>query len=345
MTPGQIEAWALDVVERVRRHELIEDSRVEAKARFIDPAKAARRLAGHANASGGVPVLWLFGLDETEGVVPLDPIDYAAWWESVQAEFDEVSPDETAIIVPTEEGPVVAVLFRTERAPFIVRNPLYGNAKGEVVGWEVPWRDGTRVRTARRWDLIRLLSPLATMPEVLVFGGFLTYGHDSAGTGSWYLSLDLYVDVPVGETLVVADHRLAVDVRWPDWNLPLVDTKLYGAENGVVALVNRGREGPPAFAVRGQGQVIISGPGPVGLLARGSREYSIPVALEQCVVTATFVASRSSRESSFSARLVPVKPGKDEIARWIVSQEGQEGRREDRRVVTDEEGDWRYADD
>lgn len=68
-SPEQVEAWVLSIVDRVRKKQRIEDDRVELKAEWPEIAKAARRVAGHANASGGDSVLWIIGLNEERGVV------------------------------------------------------------------------------------------------------------------------------------------------------------------------------------------------------------------------------------------------------------------------------------
>ena len=49
----------------------------------------------------------------------------------------------------------MALLFETDRAPFVVRYPSDGQGSHEV-----PWRDGTGVRTARRSDLLSILVPI-----------------------------------------------------------------------------------------------------------------------------------------------------------------------------------------
>lgn len=344
----QVEAWALEVVDRVRRGEPIEDTRVELKAALGEPEKLARRIAGHANASRGASILWLFGVDEESGVVGCAKAEFTEWWAKVSRQFDELPPEPLDLVVPTEDGPVVAVLFETDRAPFVVRNPLYG--KGGSVELEVPWREGTATRTARRRDLIRLLAPITSSIDVVVFGGFLSYGQKvPSGEGEWHLSLDLYIDAPVGEVIVVPDHELVVDVAFDEWSMPMLDASLHGRHGRGVSAVLGSRYGPrqeaPEFIERGDGQAIITGPGKASLWAKGLLEPDEPTPLETCHATVSFTAMRASRETRFTARLVPVKPGKDETARWIVSDAPGGERRQDRRVVFDEEGDWSHAED
>lgn len=52
MKTSDIERWALRVIDRVRRNERVEDSSLELKSTWPnDPWKAARQIAGHANAA------------------------------------------------------------------------------------------------------------------------------------------------------------------------------------------------------------------------------------------------------------------------------------------------------
>jgi hypothetical protein len=92
MNKTQIEAWALSIIDRVRADQPIEDSRVELKSEWIEAVKAARRIAGHANAARGEPILWLIGVDEEKGVVGAKQEELANWYSAVQNQFDELAP-------------------------------------------------------------------------------------------------------------------------------------------------------------------------------------------------------------------------------------------------------------
>jgi hypothetical protein len=82
MRAHEIESWALATIDRVVRNQPVEDSRVELKAEWPrDPSRAARRLAGHANAARQEPILWLIGVDEGARSVPgADYANLAFWW-------------------------------------------------------------------------------------------------------------------------------------------------------------------------------------------------------------------------------------------------------------------------
>lgn len=161
-------------MDAVHEGNSVEDSRVELKGDWIEPHKAARRLAGHANSARGEPILWIIGLDEQVGVVDLDHDDLAEWVPQVEAYFDGISPSLTELVVPTENGPVLALAFETDRAPFVTKNPVFGQPGGGPVAWEVPWREGTAVRSATRAELIRLLAPLEAFPDITVLGASVT---------------------------------------------------------------------------------------------------------------------------------------------------------------------------
>lgn len=180
MKNSQIERWALEIIDRVEAHQPIEDSRVELKAKWPDdPAKAARRIAGHANAARGEHILWLIGVDEENGVLGVDYREMTDWFAGVSKQFDGLAPRCYDLNVPTGKGrTVVALLFETDRAPFVVVNPAFGNTKGEGVRFEVPWREGTQVRTATRSDLIRLFSDTEVLQSLL---RELEYNEEVAG--------------------------------------------------------------------------------------------------------------------------------------------------------------------
>lgn len=173
MTRLQLEAWVLSIYDSVKTGVLVEDSRVELKAGWIQEEKAARRIAGHANASMGEQILWIIGIDEKEGVVELDQNEFSNWWASVSSYFNGDAPSVENFVVHTEDGSVMALLMDSSAAPFVVKNPMYGKPGAGSVEYEVPWREGTSIRSARRPDLIRLLSPIQLLPEVEVLSATL----------------------------------------------------------------------------------------------------------------------------------------------------------------------------
>ncbi|HEX2452537.1 MAG TPA: hypothetical protein VHI99_02490 [Vicinamibacterales bacterium] len=217
MRPSQIEAWVLQIVDRVNAGQKVEDSRVELKAEWPEPRPAARRVAGHANASGGEPILWIIGLDEKKGVQAFQPQDVSTWSAQFSVEFDSIAPSLRELNVPTVSGELIALLFDTSRSPYVVKNPAHGQTGGGPVSWEVPWREGTSVRTARREDLLRILVPLESLPHVEVLSGALNVSPVTVRRDGlkekplgWSLWLSMYF-TPTGTTRIVLPfHHVSI---------------------------------------------------------------------------------------------------------------------------------------
>lgn len=103
MNSLQIESWALRVIDCVNASQSNEDFRVELKRELPEPNKIARRIAGHANAARGEPILWLIGVDQKDGVVGADDKDLANWYPAVKSQFDEIAPALTDLNVPVQQ--------------------------------------------------------------------------------------------------------------------------------------------------------------------------------------------------------------------------------------------------
>jgi len=199
----EIESWALRVIDQVKRGQPSEDDRVELKAEWPgDAVRAARRIAGHANAAFGEPILWLIGLDEERGVIGASQQELGSWCPRVKSCFDGPVPDFHVVNVFVDDKTVVALLFETERVPFLVKNPAYGSGPGPVE-LEVPWREGTSTRSARHSDLIRVLSPLQRLPTVDVISGRVRCCPNEQTTNGrttyvlrWEVDLSLYLVPP-----------------------------------------------------------------------------------------------------------------------------------------------------
>ncbi|MBN1261349.1 MAG: ATP-binding protein, partial [Anaerolineae bacterium] len=212
MRPYQIEGWVLDIVDRVKTGQPIEDSRVELKATWIEPDRAARRIAGHANAARGAPILWVIGVDEDSGIVGASQEELANWYPQVKAQFDGIAPTLSHYNIPAEGRTVVALYFETDRAPYVVKNLAYGQKGGGPVSLEVPWREGTSTRSATRADLLRILIPLQPLPSFEILGGSLTaeeLERQERPALRWSLEFDLYVTTLGKEATVIPFHKCA----------------------------------------------------------------------------------------------------------------------------------------
>jgi hypothetical protein len=85
MKKQEIEFKVLDIIERLEKGQPIEDDMIELKAEWPrDHFRAARRIAAHANAARGEPIMWLIGIDEKKGVVGADFEELSIWFAKVR---------------------------------------------------------------------------------------------------------------------------------------------------------------------------------------------------------------------------------------------------------------------
>ena len=210
MRKSELEGRLLQLADRVEANQPIEDSFVELKSEWIPPERAARRLAGHCNAAGGIPIIWAIGLDEERGVVGATDEEFADWWARVTARFDSVAPELALhLCVPRADKTLVGLLVETDRAPYVVKNP----AGGEIAR-EVPWREGTAVRTATRENLLRLLLPFGILPDLEVLEAKLELVHENGvekskfGVLRWRCSARLYLTPQDHHILYIPNHTV-----------------------------------------------------------------------------------------------------------------------------------------
>ncbi len=231
MKRHELEAWVLELVDRALDGQPIEDDRVELKSDVIDSVRAARRLAAHANTAGGAEILWIVGIDERERrLVASEREDLASWVQQVASQFDGIAPELLDhLTVPVRGGRVVALLFDTRQPPYVVRNPAYGK-QAEVVSLEVPWREGTHTRTARRSELLRLLSPTQLLPDVEQMGAFLSvrgYGSGKVSEGlEWDLLAGGYFTPRDDRPVSFPFHRIDARVLVGSLDIHLMKTRL-----------------------------------------------------------------------------------------------------------------------
>ena len=212
----------LEIVTRVVGGGRAEDDSVECKAQWpTDADKAARRIAAISNTARGDEAMWLVGLDENgHRVEPLDQTDPANWWSAVESKFaDGIAPGIRIMNVPTEHGLVVCLHYETDRAPYVVN--LNPNKFGGLTR-EVPWRDGTRTRTAKRHELLSMMSAATAAPELEVLKCGLTFRQgatqfnirdgsvlsDVGDKRVLYLNMDLFVDSE--SRVLLPRHRWSV---------------------------------------------------------------------------------------------------------------------------------------
>src|SRR6266478_1907905 len=128
----ELEMWARQICERAAKSQPVEDSRVELKTTWLDAQKAARRLAGQANAVRSENILWLIGVDEKSGITGANHQEMSKWWPQVKTCFHGETPALLHDLNIDINGKTVAALyFDTSRFPFVIKNPDFGKKAGE----------------------------------------------------------------------------------------------------------------------------------------------------------------------------------------------------------------------
>lgn len=320
MKPFQIESWALEIIDRVEASQPIEDFRVELKSDWIPPEKAARRIAGHANASGGAPILWLIGVDEERGVTGAKHEDLADWYAKVKAQFDGLAPQLTDLNIPVEEDTVVALLFETERVPFVVKNPAFGKKGGGPVKLEVPWREGTSTRSATRADLLRLLSPLQMLPNFEVISGTLVAKYIDEGSNlRWSLKLELYAETSSEDRIVIPFHRCKVtcEVLTRNGERMTFDKVRLGPPYSHTYLIGRKPPERQSKTIDNtKDEILIYGPGKLYLYAYLTTPSMVVDIISDAKVAASLLPTNAEHPVPISVTLPWCRPEKNEAQRW-----------------------------
>jgi hypothetical protein len=224
---AKIETRVLNLIERVKAGGPQEDTITELKSEFPEEKDGARLIAAHANAAHGEPLLWVIGLCQQRGVVPFCEVDLAKWWPAVRAEFDQQAPEIERLNVLHADGPVVALVISTDRAPYVIKNPAYGSQGGGPISFEVPYREGETTRTARRSDLLKILTPYSALPKVELLGASLglTANTKLEQGRHWYTleaRADLYLEPLDDRRLVIPLHRCFAHCEVPLGSSPVL---------------------------------------------------------------------------------------------------------------------------
>lgn len=280
MNSIQIESWALRVIDCVKKSQPNEDFLVELKREWIKPEPAARRIAGHANSARGENILWLIGVDEIEGVIGASDNDLANWYPAVESCFNEIAPRMISLNIPVDGTTVVALLFETDRAPYVIKNSAYGKTGGGSTEFEVPWREGTRLRTARRSDLIRLIAPLELLPEIEILDISLTATIEgqSSYTGNHYsdelsLTAELYIVPKNRQRVVIPFHRCQVEFEIS--GIPILKAYWIGLNPAKGEYRVHGNTKPGSLTIQSTAhEIIIDDPGKISLEASSARPLS-----------------------------------------------------------------------
>jgi hypothetical protein len=342
MLSQHIEGRVLDLVERVVDGARIEDFRVECKAVWPEAAKAARQVAGHANAARGEPILWIVGLGEdAHQVTGASDIELADWWAQVTAIMDEgITPGLTPLVVPVGAGrSVVALYMTTERAPYLVKRQ---DQQGPFER-EVPWRDGNRTRSAYRRELLRLLLAAVAPPEGTVVNLELrAVPRPAVAANAAYrtpaqpehIELSLWGLVffgppggpPGGPTVVLPAHlmtgqiEVAGDQPGIDPLKPVSAAPTFHRRLGPGGTVSQVIEPHPLGVDVRLGDVYVTGPGTLRMTATGQvsiEQQDTVLAVHRFVVRFDLPVAGGERPVVLTARLQrQTDTSGDHLARW-----------------------------
>jgi hypothetical protein len=205
----QLEALVLSAVDRIRSGRKTEDSLIECKREWPEASKA-RQLAGHANSARGEEIVWIIGVDENTGEITSPAMqDLATWWPQIASRFDDqVTPELFALNVQVDEhASVTALNFTTDRAPYVVKT----GSGDDRVEREVPFRDGTRTRSAYRHELLRLLYPAAVPPPANVLYATLN-GFSHPSSTSFHLNAAIFFEQHVDQTVMLPYHWMECQI-------------------------------------------------------------------------------------------------------------------------------------
>ncbi len=254
MHATDLDAIVRDVLARIEAKQHVEDSRIELKSAWPNPQKAARRIAGHANAGRGAPVLWIIGIDEKRGLVGCEHTATHNWWAQVASYFDAVVPALRDRAVSVGGKSAVALEFGTDHAPYVVKTSQSPVTK------EIPWREATAIRTATRSELLSVFRPLRFLPSVEMIRGHLWAKSIRPPEGNELCSCSLQLEIvlsPVkGERLVIPRH-LNKGVLWTSFgtSVPLDKIKIHPHDPDSVFV----RQDQHHLAVDGGARLIVAG--------------------------------------------------------------------------------------
>jgi hypothetical protein len=215
LRPQQLEVRVLELVEVVLAGRRIEDDLVECKGQWPEPQdrRTVRQFAGAANKARGDPILWIIGLDEDgHRLTEVPEVDVTDWWQAMESRFDPPAPElEHNLVVPLGEGRAVTALrFLTDRSPYVIQCGDGSRSRDR----EVPIRDGTGTRSARRDELLRLLIPAMALPAAELLSATLTASY-SAGIQGKGDSTDvqfgarIFFEQPAGsEVVMLPAHQM-----------------------------------------------------------------------------------------------------------------------------------------
>lgn len=227
-----IELRIRDVLRVLRSTSKIEDAGVELKGTPPSPETKAGQLAGAANASGGDPIVWVFGIADDGSFVDIAGFDFDQWFAKIPSQFDGPYPEPTIAWLEEEGHGLLAVSFRTDHAPYVVKRSSNPQQR------DMPWREGSHTRSATRSELIRMLLPQARLPRIEFLGGAIAFetkpGQHPDQHGEFSFSAELFIEHADAGGIHLSQHRCAATIR--------IGEQVFTAPAGHVSLQSMERE-------------------------------------------------------------------------------------------------------
>ncbi|WP_438044078.1 hypothetical protein [Sorangium sp. So ce128] len=315
---SQLEVRVLGIIDRVKRGEPVEDSYVELKRQWPEATKEkryefTRQIAAHANAARGAQILWVIGVHERTPTIPGAGIEeLAVFLDIFKSHFDGLAPSLLeSIVVPTVDAPVVALLFDTSRAPYVLTGTDIRRPDKEV-----PWREGTSARTATREHLVRLLAPMSVRPRCDIIN--VTIGEGSAH-GDKFIScmVHVYVSVPGGGQAIFPLHMCSMTLGIPG-RTDTVDFKV----DRLLPTMHAETRKASVTVVESATETIVSGAGL--MLAHGVRTSALgKLVKSELHITTTLHALDVDSPIVLRVELSPAEPeAHTGQPRWVIKQSG-----------------------
>lgn len=303
------EAWVARVIARAKTNGPLEDALVELKATWPSPKKAARQLAGQANAAPGREVRWLIGVKEDGTVFGARREELSSWWRELRTYFDGPAPQLVERVIEFPDASSLMILeFKVTHKPYVYKPEPRGDNR------EIPWREGTGTRSATRDEVVQIVNGIADVPNVYFLNALVT-AEKSHHELHWTLNADLYIEADPSGTLVIPEKqcrgevvsdelRITVPLERFSFHMP------FGNTHQVQALPN---------------QVVYRGPDSANLLAGGMSSLP-PERIESPVgdvlVHLELWPARGDSPLVIEDTFVPTKPSEDAWAAWIKAHPG-----------------------
>jgi hypothetical protein len=223
---------------------------------------------------------------------------------------------------------VLALHFTNDRAPYVVQSTMQGDDR-----LEVPWRDGTRTRSASRDELLRVLVPQVSRPEFEVITGSAEIkeyrGGENPPRWDWTIQLELYAIVDLDSHVVFPNRAVLATLSTNGeptqelGNARLIPPTEWRGERVFEMSAYLAARSEIVTAHQGDQQAILTGPGPITASAQAITDLDAWLVGDINEVTARFEMEpvfsdeRSVVEVSLSHReLTQQQQDSRVIARW-----------------------------